>query len=106
MKTLHKIREAFTLPGLIAIGLLAGGTLLFLWFLFVVEQAQADEPRAVTAADHCACMTLPRGNQEMENERQKCFTKLYGTGRFKIDRRLVASNQDNAQACGRGAVQK
>ena len=100
MKTLREIagmyfapiRESFTLPGLIALGLLAGGTILFLWFLFVVEQAQATQAstRAITAADHCACMLMPRGSQEMENERQHCFTGLYGRGRFKIDRQGVA----------------
>ena len=78
------LRETFTAPGLVAIGLLIGGGMLFLWFLWAIEQAQADEVpvRAVTAAQHDRCMNLPRGSQEMEEERYGCFKKLYRQGRW------------------------
>lgn len=80
MRTLHKFMlDTFTLPGVIAIGLLAGGSLLFFWFLWAIEQAHADNivPRAISAAQHERCMSMPRGSQEMEENRHGCFKALY-----------------------------
>jgi len=58
------------------------------WFFWAIEQARADQVpvRAVTAEMHEACASMPRGNQEMENGRIKCFKQLYGAGRVKINR--------------------
>jgi hypothetical protein len=88
MKIMKSLSDVFTVPGLIAIGLLLGGTAIFFWFLFAIDQARAEEVpiRAVTAAQHEACAMMPRGSQEMENGRIKCFNKLYAQGRFKISR--------------------
>ena len=73
------LRDRFTAPGLICIGLLIGGTLLFAWFLWAIEQARAEDipVRAVTAAQHEVCANMPRGSQEMEEERYGCFKRLY-----------------------------
>ena len=68
----------------IAIGLLGGGVCLFLWFLWVIGNAHAEEiqTRAVTAQMHAGCADMPHGNQEMEEKRYECFNKLYGQGRW------------------------
>lgn len=86
MKIMKSLSEWFTAPGLIAIGLLIGGSLLFFWFLFAIEQARAEPPRAISAAQHQVCDDMPRGSQEMEDGRIKCFKDLYAQGRIKISR--------------------
>ena len=81
------LRDTFTAPGLIAIGLLLGGGALFFWFLWAIEQARAEDipVRALTAAQHQVCADMPRGSQEMEDGRRQCFERLY-RGRVKINR--------------------
>ena len=76
------------------LSLLIGGTAIFLWFLWAIDQAREEEEpiRAISAAMHDACASLPHGNQEMENERRKCFKQLYAQGKFRIDRELVGND--------------
>lgn len=78
MKMLSKY---FTPWGVIIIAVLA----TVVWFVWAVEQAYADDipVRAITAAQHSSCADMPRGSQEMEEERHECFRKLYGQGRWK-----------------------
>ena len=66
--------------------------LLMSWFVLMVKASSTEQEsvRAVTAVEHDVCMELPRGSQVMEEKRQGCFHKLYGSGRFGIDRELVA----------------
>lgn len=81
------LRDSFTAPGLIAIGLLIGGALLFAWFVWAIEQAHADKPlaRAISALEHDRCATMPRGSQEMEDSRHGCFKQLYQGRWFRTD---------------------
>lgn len=78
----------------VAVGIIIAMVWLTLWFVFAIEQAQAGElpTRAVSAAQHQVCDDTPRGSQEMEDGRIKCFRKLYAQGRIKIDRGLVGIN--------------
>ena len=80
-------KRNFTAPGLAALGVLIGGTLIFLWILWAIEQARANQVvvRAITPAEHCACAAMPRGNQEMEEEQvitlmSPCITVMNLTG--------------------------
>jgi hypothetical protein len=100
MKIMKSLSDVFTVPGLIAIGLLLGGTAIFFWFLFAIEQARAEPPRAISAEMHEACANMPRGNQEMENGRKQCFSELYGQGRYKVGRRHVGDNRDDEATSG------
>lgn len=73
------LSNTFTLWGIAAIGLLVGGTLLFLWFLWVIEQARDNRltVRAITDEQHQVCADMPRGSQAMESARHGCFKDLY-----------------------------
>lgn len=55
--------------------------LITAWFYWAIEKAYGDDikPRAITAQMHQVCADMPRGNQEMEEERHECFKKLYKT---------------------------
>ena len=68
-----------TPPFIIAASILIGLLALTLWIMWATSQAYADtiEPRAISAADHRRCADMPRGNQQMEMERQECFNELY-----------------------------
>lgn len=72
---MYKPTPPFVLAGCVLIGL----ALLLAWFMWAISQAHADtiEPRAISAADHRRCADMPRGNQQMEMERQECFNELY-----------------------------
>ena len=81
------IRANFTLFGVATIItlLLAAGTI---WILLAVHNYRLEniQVRALTAEDHAGCADKPRGTQEMENERLKCFRTTYGNTPFRIDR--------------------
>ncbi len=79
------LRNTFTAPGLIAIGLLIGGTLIFFWFLWAIEQTRDNYVRAVSQVQHEACAEMPRGSQEMEDRRYGCFKRLYTGSRIRFN---------------------
>lgn len=62
-----------------ALTIITGLVVVVVWIFWAIEQAQADniEPRAISAAEHRRCADMPRGNQQMEMERQECFNELY-----------------------------
>lgn len=62
-----------------ALTIITGLVVVVVWIFWAIEQAQADdiEPRAISAAQHSRCADMPRGNQQMEMERQECFNELY-----------------------------
>lgn len=89
MKQYNKL-SMFTAPGLIAIGLLIGGAAIFFWFLWAIEQANAEEEpiRAISVEMHAVCADMPNGSQEMEDRKHDCFKELY-IAPYSISRRLV-----------------
>lgn len=69
----------------ITLTVLAALVTIVLWIFWAIEQAQTEDipARALTAAQHNRCATMPRGNQVTENARRACFDNLYN-GRIKI----------------------
>jgi uncharacterized membrane protein YccF (DUF307 family) len=67
-------------PYLIVILSLAGIILaLAIWLIYLIHASTINNVpvRAISAAEHAACATLPRGSQEMEDRRYDCFKTLY-----------------------------
>ena len=79
-------RRNFTAPGLFVIATLLLGVALFFGLLKAIElNAASVRVRAITAAEHAQCAEMPRGSQEMEEERHDCFKQLYRGSWEQVD---------------------
>lgn len=59
------------------------------WIIYMAWASTIDpdrvQVRAITAAEHGLCAAMPRGSQEMEEERHDCFKELYTKSWTRVD---------------------